>query len=80
MTRPTVKRTRRHVVLRLTPDQAKALARTLHGLEAPSRHVNRVKTLAHEAAILADHDPAPAPNPTSIPPGRGLNLRKGESI
>ncbi len=80
MTRPPVKRTRRHITLRLTPDQAKALSRSLHGLPAPARHLNKLKELADQASELADQDPSPKPNRTSVPPGRGLTLRKGGPI
>lgn len=78
---PPIKRTRRHVVIRMTPDQARAWHRVMGGLEAPARQVNRLRELATEADRLAQDDPAPKPQRTSIRPGDGpkLRLRKGQN-
>lgn len=76
---PIVKRTRRHVVLRLTPDQARAFALLAHGLEIPARQHNRLRKMAQQAGELAGTSPEPCPRPTSIKAGEGLRLRAGRN-
>ena len=69
---PAVKRTRRHVVIRLTPDEAHAafwLATTAGVDQLPPRAKRanqRVRAKLQQARQLADQQPEPRPNRTSI--------------
>lgn len=69
---PAVKRTRRHVVIRLTPDEAHAafwLATTADEDKLPPRcrkARHRVRSKLEEASLAADQRPEPRPNRTSI--------------
>lgn len=62
----TVKRTRRHVVIRLTPAQAIAMARHHAGLPVPARALNQLVGIGKEAAEAANQEPPAKPNPTSF--------------
>lgn len=73
-----VKRTRRHVTVKLTPDQARALAtitRTATPGIVPERQRQKLVQIGREAGRLADQEPPPAPTPTSF--GRPARFKDG---
>lgn len=75
-TTPKIKRTRRHVVVRLTPAEAKTLAYMANGFSGDTlpkklrRHRPRIFALLRDAEAAGETTPPPAPKATSI--GRGL--------
>lgn len=84
-TPPKIRRTRRHVVLRLTPSEAAAAAIMVADSSAPlppilSRCRKRVMAAMAAARDAGKIDPAPKPNRTSIGQPAGRQLRKGDTI
>ncbi len=69
---PTVTRTRRHVIIRLTPEEATAafwMAKMTDAAKLPPKDrsaVPRVRRKLERAADLAKAQPPPRPNRTSI--------------
>lgn len=76
-----VKRTRRHVVVWLTTEQAKSLQKLTKGQALTGRQGKQMRQIAEEAYTAAITNPPPKPNRTSLRTREeGLQLRKGTTI
>lgn len=64
-----IKRTRNHVKVRLSLDQARAFARIMAGAPVATRQRNKLTELAYEAAKAAETDPPRKPSRTTFTQG-----------
>ncbi len=71
---PKIKRTRRHVVIRLTPEEARAAFLLCAQSTAKVKRGTRVASILMEACKAGEGEPARAPQPASIRRSRGATI------